>query len=394
MRKFFSQTFSRDEINTGRQIELDITKTICIFFMVVLHFYEEFAIAATETSGTFANFLTYFLAGFTGAGTFMLCMGIGFGYTKHSEPIDFIKRGALILLFSYILNIVRSIALIFFFNNPNYPGPGITYMLIYLLQVDIMQFAGLALMCFGLFKLAKLKPWVMLLIATVLSLGGTFISMFAGEFSTGSYAVDAILSLFIPIYFAGTDNVVSYFPLMNYLIFPIAGYCSSFYYKRLKNKKIFFGLMLGLAAITITAYCLINPAKNQAGIFREGDIGYYHIYTWDAYVNIITSTGLIGLTYFISLILPKFILNGCHNISKNINKIYCISWVITLNGVYIFNLIRLHNGHFGPIENINDLLGIAIGLGIFIISAVIAHYYVIAKQKIKDKRKPTEVSTQ
>ncbi len=261
------------------------------------------------------------------------------------------------------------------------------------LEDDIMHFAGLALICFGLFKLAKMKPWMMFAIAFTLSLASSIIILTIGQFMTGNLFVDAILSLFLPVWYAKPEYYISCFPLVNYLIFPVAGYCFSFYYKKLKNKNMFFGIALGLALITIAAYCLINPPKNLAGLFREDDIGYYHIYTWDALVNIITSTGLIGICYFASLILPNFAKKGCAETSKNINKIYCISWVLTINGIYLYFLILLNKGiNYDNIE-VPDWISILIGIGIFIISALIAHYYVKARKLIKDKRKPKEVST-
>ena len=388
MKKFYDMMFTRKPSNLGRQIELDIAKALCIFFMVMLHIFEDIYLVGGTPANAFGNFLMYYLAGFTGAGTFMLCMGLGFGYTKHSKPKDFIKRGAIIFALSYVLNFVRSFTFIFFYFPQIDPEVG-SFMTAYgLLNVDIMQFAGLALMVFGLFQLMKMKPWHMFVVAFSLSLASSLFILLHGQVTTGSIVGDGLLSLLFPMWFLIDDgqHYVSFFPLVCYLIFPIAGYCMSYYYKRLKNKTMFFGIALLLTLIAIVSYVLINPIEKQAGLFREYDIGYYHIYTWDALINIVTSTGLIGLCYFVSLILPKFILNGCHEISKNINKIYCISWVILLNGIGIYFSSMLRRGSPTP-ETYPDWLIAVLGIVVFAISALIAHYYAQIIELLKDKKK-------
>ena len=395
MKKFYDMMFTREPSNLGRQIELDITKALCIFFMVIVHIVEELGVESAEVSGSFSNFLIYVLAGFTGAGTFMLCMGIGFGYTRHSEAKDFIKRGAITLLLSYVLNFVRAFVHMFFCIPKLDISTFDKWALIgfNMLDVDIMQFAGLAMLVFGLFKLAKMKPWHMFAIAFSLSLGATLFMVLHGQETTGSIMGDGVLSLFWPMWYLEEGETVADFPLVCYLIFPIAGYCISYYYKKIKNKNLFFGIALGLSAIVIAAYVLINPIENQQSLFREGDIGYCHIYIWDALINVITSMGLIGLCYFASLILPKFALNGCHEVSKNINKIYCISWVILLNGIGIYDGIMLSKGLETP-EVVDDWINILIGIGVFIISALIAHYYVKFKEAKKEKKNADLASAQ
>lgn len=386
MKKFYDMMFTREPTNLGRQAELDITKTLCIFFMILLHLFEDIFLFEEEVNSGFGNFLMYYLAGFTGAGTFMLCMGLGFGYTRHNDPKDFIKRGGIIFGLSYLLNFLRAFTLIFFVS-PHLGEEMGSYMITYsLFNVDIMQFAGLALMVFGLFKLAKMKPWHMFLIAFSLSLGASLFILLHGQVTTGNAIADGLLSLLFPMWFLEEGSFVSFFSLVCYLIFPITGYCISFYYKKLKNKNIFFGIALGLAVITIAIYVLINPYEKQAGLFRAYDIGYYHMYTWDALVDIITSTGLIALCYFASLILPKVILGACHDISKNINRVYCISWVILLNGIGIY-YAYIYGKEIENPAPIPDWLIIILGIAVFFISWLIAHYYTKVKEIIKAKKK-------
>lgn len=95
--------FDKNEVNTGRQAEFDIAKAVCIIGMVIVHAFEITALSQTGLNYAFTVVLNYLF----GAGTFMLCMGMGIVYGK-SEPKFLIRRGAVIILIGFLLNLVRS----------------------------------------------------------------------------------------------------------------------------------------------------------------------------------------------------------------------------------------------------------------------------------------------
>jgi len=71
------------EINTGRQIELDIAKGLAIAFMIFDHVMETFASDQLNESG-FAD-IVYFMACVPAAPVFMFSMGVGFLYTRNRD---------------------------------------------------------------------------------------------------------------------------------------------------------------------------------------------------------------------------------------------------------------------------------------------------------------------
>ena len=75
-RIFGSGVFSKDEVNTGRQIELDIAKGFAILFMIWVHTAETFSAG----TGLGYEIVDNFLGGPFAAPVFMVCMGIGMRY--------------------------------------------------------------------------------------------------------------------------------------------------------------------------------------------------------------------------------------------------------------------------------------------------------------------------
>ena len=77
---FGNGVFSTSEVNTGRQVELDIAKGFAILFMVWVH--------TTETFGNYQGIgnviVEHFLGGPFAAPVFMVCMGIGMCYAKRA----------------------------------------------------------------------------------------------------------------------------------------------------------------------------------------------------------------------------------------------------------------------------------------------------------------------
>ena len=322
MENVFNKVFSKEEINNGRQIELDITKALCIFFMVLIHALISLPCAATSNTGNISYILNTILCNFTGAGAFMICMGIGFNYTKHKDDYKyFITRGISILIIGYLLNFVRNLFLVFvtakITNKFNYSS-----IVFELLDVDILQFAGLTMITFGIFKKLNVKSFSIFIFSIICSLFVTLIPIFTID----DAIINGVTGLIFPYKIVEYKTLHTGFPFLNWLIFPAFGYCFSYYLKRVKNKNIFWGFFICIAFIVFSIYALFAMQK-KIGLFSPNDVVYYHINTLNACVNIICSLGLIGIIYFISLILPENIKKINTILFTNINQIYCIHWV-------------------------------------------------------------------
>lgn len=372
--------FSKEEINNERQIELDIAKALCIFLMVLTHALASLPIITTIETGSASYILKTVICNFTGASVFMICMGIGFNYTKHNDDYKFfIKRGISILIIAYLLNFVRNLFFIFgtakILNKFNYNS-----IVSELLEIDILQFAGLSMITLGIFKKLNIKPVYIFLFSIICSLFVTLTPLFA----INDAIINGIIGLITPYISVEFKEYDTCFPFLNWFIVPAFGYYFSYYLKRVKDKKVFWGFFVCLAVIIFSIYSLFTMQK-KLGLFSPDDFVYYHINILNACVNIFCSLGLIGILYFISLILPENIKKINTILSTNINQIFCIHWVLIswINDIYIIIYFVLHKStdYIRWPENLCLLIGIIV----FITSAIIAFYYSKFKYAIKEK---------
>ena len=82
--------FSKDKINTNRQIELDIAKAFSTIFMIFIHTITIATLFENAVSTPYYVIVGSILGGPFSAPVFMFCMGIGILYSRHSEPSSMI----------------------------------------------------------------------------------------------------------------------------------------------------------------------------------------------------------------------------------------------------------------------------------------------------------------
>ena len=200
---FGENVFSGEEINTGRQIELDIAKGFAILFMIWVHTAETFSAEA----GLGYELVDNFLGGPFAAPVFMVCMGIGMRYGRKTAAKDFVKRGIGLLLTGLILNIFRYVLpmlTVYALSGEKLYLNTFTF----LFGVDILEFAGLAFLFFALAKKLKWKDSVLLIIAAAASVAGSLLKWI----TTGNMYIDQFTG-----YIWGNDGAQTYFPFLNWV---------------------------------------------------------------------------------------------------------------------------------------------------------------------------------
>ena len=358
-----NKIFSDKEINCGRQRELDLARAVIIFCLALIHVTIECTSDEGLTSGIPYLFDTI-IGGPFSAPMYMFVMGIGMVYTRKNDPMQHLQRGAKIFIAGYVLNICR-------FLIPYLIGYGITgeyetYIepLMYkVLGNDILTFAGLAMMILALFIKLKLSNIVMLVIGTVMAIAGTFLN--------GVDVVSPIGNIFLG-YLIGTEDaagmVLSDFPILNWMLFPICGYVFGSVLKRVQNKKRFY-LTVSLPAIIIAVVYFTYGVYNEVGMFGEGQNCYYHMIFSDVLASLALTVGMIGVYYAISLVLPKKLMDGACRISENITSVYCIHWVLVSLVVNV--LIYTVRGS----QELAPWIVVILGSAISVVSIAIAHYF-------------------
>ena len=320
--KLKDKIFSNEQINTSRQWEFDLARAVIIFCLALIHVTIECSTDEGLCSGIPYLFDTV-IGGPFSAPMYMFVMGVGMCYTRKNSPMEHFIRGAKILAVGYILNICR-------FLIPYSIGYAITgdygyYIeprLYKVLGNDILIFAGLAMMIMALFVKLKLSNIVMLIIATVMCGFGTLLN--------GVDVGTPLGNIFLG-YLIGTEDaagmVLSDFPILNWLMFPICGYAFASVLKRVKDKNLFY-LTFSLPALIIAIVYFTFGIYFERGMFGEGQNCYYHMIFSDVLASLCLTVGMVGVYHFIVKIIPKKLFYIAWSISENITPIYFTHWVL------------------------------------------------------------------
>lgn len=369
--KMIDALFDRDnEVNTGRQIEVDIAKTVCIIGMVLVHCFEYMTSKVGDTTG-FEYVMTIVLNNLFGASTFMFCMGMGAAYSR-SKPMDTVKRGFAIFILAWVLNAIRAGFLMLIL----YSITGNEEILLLVpegfLSLDILHFAGLALVLFGLIRCNKNYRFWLPVIAILMSMIGSF----ARGLDTGNFYLNQIVGLFLGTNVAGEETSAC-FPLFNWFIFVVAGFLFGEIFKYCKDKGGFY-LRFGIISwVIVTVYSLIS-IPNGIGMMGQDENYFFHMTTPEAFISVISAVAIFSVYYAISHFVKGGVLQFFTNTSKNINSIYCIHWVLIL-------WISLPAQYIGGMKEISTAAVIIISIIIFIVSATIAQHYKIIKKEERNK---------
>jgi len=318
----FREIFSSDPVNTGRQFELDFGKAIPVLCLPFVHCFIE----CTSPEGLdhgIPFLFDYVIGSPISAPMFMFCMGVGIAYTKKNSASALAKRAGKLFLIGLLLNVFR-------FLIPYLAGYGITgeagkYLepLVYrVFGNDILQFASLCLLCIALFVKLKVPDSLMLL----LSFGVSLIGWGCNDVDLKNNAANIILGHLI-----GTEDaagfVVSDFPLLNWMIVPVAGYVFGKLLLRVRDKDAFYTRTFAIPLVLSVSFLIfeyyIGIGMNRPG----GENTYYHATTYDVLAFIALTVGLFGVYHFFWKILPEKIGKFLIGVSRGITSIYCIHWV-------------------------------------------------------------------
>ena len=214
--------FSAESLNTGRQPELDMVKAIALLFMILFHSYDAWG---TEYYGPGLKFFAL-LQSLSGAGCFMVCMGINMCYARHHTPKAFLLRGLALLTVSQLVNLLRiSIPGLIAYHitgKERFVG-----FMLDAVQSDILTFAGLAFLMMALLTALRLrKEWIF---AVGMMMNLLMIPLALSPESMGGFWTNRLLSLLIR-----TDS--SLFPLCTHFVFVAFGYLAGSWYRRIADK--------------------------------------------------------------------------------------------------------------------------------------------------------------
>jgi len=353
--KLRKRLYADSVVNGGRQAELDMAKFVAICCLALVHC----TVECTPESGLVSGIPYLFdtiIGGPLSAPLFMFTMGIGMVYTKNNSTKAYAGRGLKLIVIGYLLNICRFLIpfLIGYALTGNYDK--YILPLPYLVaENDVLLFAGLAMIVLSLFVRLRLSDAAILCIALGMSIAGTCLN----GTDAGTPAGNILLG-----YLIGTEDhagmVRSYFPLMNWMIVPASGYIFGKRLRRVKSKKLFYGLLSPVCILITIAYFWFG-ISNELGMFGEGQNCYYHITTPDIAASLCAACGLLGIYHVIIRYVPSKMMHIVQAVSRNINAVYCIHWVLVSMIINVF-IYAVRGTQELPIA-ITMVLGTGIGLG-------------------------------
>ncbi len=307
---------TKEKVNMGRQRELDVAKGLAIIFMLLVHVYEVYG---GEVEGTGFSKVVEFLGSPPAAPVFMFLLGVGIVYSRKITSKVLLSRGVKLIVLGYVLNFVRDFIPYMILGKSENNLEYITEAWDSLFGIDILPFAGLALIFFAIVKRFEIKDRFLIVLWSIFASLGLLLKGV-------SFDSEVLNSIFGLIW--GTDDY-SWFPFLNWIFYPILGYLFAKLLIRCKDKNEFYKNILLItgplcAALWICTY--VN--KIDFGAFDLYQTNYYQ---HDIIGNVIMGIFVllwISIIYFITRKMPQGLGNRFTRWSRNCNGMYCVHWVI------------------------------------------------------------------
>ncbi|GAB4403054.1 MAG: hypothetical protein Fur0028_16220 [Bacteroidales bacterium] len=318
-----------------RLLSIDLARGLAVFFMIAVHTLEVFA--SPEVKKSLFGQVIEFLGGPPAAPVFMTLMGFSFIYSRKSALKPKLFRGFKIFLSGYVLNILRGVMP---FTLSTYLKMDIAKTLpldklneyTILTIVDILQFAGIALMIMALIQEYKINKYILLFSAFLISM----LSPFLWGLRLNIPVIDFILDLFWgnqPIGFSFIGNKIA-FPVFPWLAFPLMGMFLGDTMKNSKDQNMTFQYF-GIIGILVL---LIGGAITYPNIdYHFND--YYH----SRQGGMLFMCGFVVFWLYLNkLIIDKIPMNKFFGLlfkwSSGVTNIYFAQWIVIIWSIVFFGI--------------------------------------------------------
>lgn len=347
-----------NRINEGRQFELDIARGLAVIFMIFIHVMIVFANESVYET-TYGQAIDV-LGGVPAAPVFMFLLGVGVIYSRKTDAKTCVKRGGLLILGGYILNVLRTVlpAVILALQDRTTSEFPFWQSIYYgLFNVDILQFAGIAFLFFAVVKYLKLDVKIIIFIGLIFILLNTFVPH--ENAVTASVITSPVTSLFV-----GGNEGLSYFPFLSWIVYPLSGYVFGYYLVQTQSKKHFYTRIGIVSGVIFFVYC-IGAFFFTWPTGYESEAGYYF---HNGLLNVVYGAFVLfwlSALYFISPIIKGAMREFLIKTSQYVSNIYFIHWVMI---GFITLMIERESIHLLPLISLTCI--------IFIVSYYTSQRYV------------------
>lgn len=316
----------KDEVNTGRQTELDLVKGFLMVMIIFIHSYQTINTPEASASSLYKILFAFFMP--TGACLYLFAMGFGSVFSRRNEPKDLAKSGVKLLFYQALSNACYGLCLLIpfaihnLFASPSQASVDAYHATLYsmLTFINIFFISGMCYLVLAIYKAIKM-PLIGYGISALLV---GIISPFTGTLVSENAALNWILD----VTFGGKGEATfCFFP---YISFVFLGYIFAKLIRRIKteDKKDFYKLAgcfsLGITISWIGIIIATHPSLNS---FYDYMHAQYHI---PGIAKVIGSCAVIVLFFTIAYFIApglekcKFVYHKLNQYSKQISKVYAV----------------------------------------------------------------------
>lgn len=304
--------FVSDQVNTGRQFEVDLSRGFTAIVLIICH--------VGLYLGNGEDIVLYTISDIIGsefgAPIFMAMMGISIVYSRHQEPKALRNRGVKLFLAGYALSTFRSLLPLFLLGNIDEWTSLPAFFV-----VDIMQFAGLTFLFLSLLKKLKASASTILLVSLVM-VGLDQILMFSLPPIVTNEVAGYFINLFVPV------SEWSCFPFFTWFFFPAFGLFFGHWLSLCSNKDKLYKILLpvGLAGVlyVYSQFYLLYPDYPS---YYWGN-NFYYMGIKNVLLTSLFICFALSFWFFIGKFLPNALRRFLTYLSANLNLFYWISWII------------------------------------------------------------------
>ena len=312
--------FSKENVNTGHQPEIDYLKALSICIMILSHLNVGYTVSYLYLKLEIIEIIL-------SHSCFMFLMGIGMKYTRHQELKYYVARGISLLTLAQLFNFLRD-------TLPNLIAWWTTGDKVFIARAlliirgDILTFAGIAHLFIALLKKMKLSDVNILIIGIIMNLIGY--PLFYIMKSPSNYLLRQFLGYFV------MTKAESFFPLIVDFVFVALGNWMGGIYQKISNKDKFYNRILIICFPFVVIYIYIRKNYEIPLLCGYDTIEHYCLSPAPDTLHHFASHMLfLAMFYKLDKMLgktPYFVLH----FGKNLNQYYIISYVIIMQSSTFF----------------------------------------------------------
>ena len=370
-------SLKEQEVNVGRQRELDLVKGFLMIMIVFIHSFQTIAGAEAAESSVHKIMFALFMP--TGACLYLFTMGFGSAFTRHSQPKDMVKNGVKLLFYQGLSNLCYAAIMTICFNIRNsITGEAAGSRELYnanlysmITFVNIFFIAGMCYLVLAIYRKLNVKLSGYIISAVIVGI----ISPFTGLLVSDNPALNWILDMT----FGGKgETSFCFFPYLSYVFL---GYVFGKVIRRVpENEKGNFykksGVVCGTVAVVWFICCIVLHPGIEG--FFNYMIGQYRVPGLAKVTGSFCSIILVfAIAFWIMPIMEKwkFGYNKLCYFSKQISKMYAVHigvyWVI---------------GGFAAFYEFGVKGCLILSVIVLIATDLIVQGYLIVTDKIKSKK--------